>query len=112
MNLDYGPEYEEFRKQVKDFCKKYQGLVFSDSYGPRLGGDKKSENSNGLTMTRSEWQRILIEQGYFAREIPKEYGGYGGTIDFLKNKIIDFFSKNIIKIIFICNFSNFKNFFS
>ena len=47
MNLDYGPEYEEFRKQVKDFCKKYQGLVFSDSYGPRLGGDKKSENSNG-----------------------------------------------------------------
>jgi len=89
MNLDYGPEYEEFRKQVKDFCKKYQGLVFSDSYGPRLGGDKKSENSNGLTMTRSEWQRILIEQGYFAREIPKEYGGYGGTIDFLKNKIIN-----------------------
>ena len=75
MNLDYGPEYEEFSKQVKDFCKKYQGLVFSDSYGPRLGGDKKSENSNGLTMTRSEWQKILIEQGYFAREIPKEYGG-------------------------------------
>ena len=41
MNLDYGPEYEEFRKQVKDFCKKYQGLVFSDSYGPRLGGGQK-----------------------------------------------------------------------
>ncbi|GIT35370.1 MAG: hypothetical protein Ct9H300mP4_16890 [Gammaproteobacteria bacterium] len=28
-------------------------------------------------------------QGYFAREIPKEYGGYGGSIDILKNKIIN-----------------------
>ena len=89
MDLDYGPEYEEFRKEVKDFCSKYQGLEFSDSLGPRLGAGKKSENKNALTMTRSEWQKILIEQGYFAREIPKEYGGYGGSIDILKNKIIN-----------------------
>ena len=89
MDLDYGPEYEDFRKEVKDFCSKYQGLEFSDSLGSRLGAGKKSENKNALTMTRSEWQRILIEQGYFAREIPKEYGGYGGSIDILKNKIIN-----------------------
>ena len=92
MDLDYGPEYEDFRKEVKDFSKKYQGLEFGDSLGPlgpKLGADKKSENTNGLTMTRSEWQRILIEQGYFAREIPQEYGGYGGSIDILKNKIIN-----------------------
>ena len=89
MDLDYGPEYEEFRKEVKDFCSKYQGLKFSDSLGSRLGAGKKSENKNALTMTRSEWQKILIEQGYFAREIPKEYGGYGGSIDILKNKIIN-----------------------
>ena len=89
MDLDYGPEYEDFRKEVKDFCKKYQGLEFSDSLGARLGAGKKSENENTLTMTRSEWQKILIEQGYFAREIPQEYGGYGGTIDILKNKIIN-----------------------
>ena len=89
MDLDYGPEYEDFRKEVKDFCSKYQGLEFSDSLGSRLGAGKKSENKNALTMTRSEWQKILIEQGYFAREIPQEYGGYGGTIDILKNKIIN-----------------------
>ena len=89
MDLDYGPEYEDFRKEVKDFCSKYQGLEFSDSLGARLGAGKKSENKNALTMTRSEWQRILIEQGYFAREIPKKYGGYGGSIDILKNKIIN-----------------------
>ena len=89
MDLDYGPEYEDFRKEVKDFCRKYQGLEFSDSLGSRLGAGKKSENKNALTMTRSEWQKILIEQGYFAREIPQEFGGYGGTIDILKNKIIN-----------------------
>ena len=89
MNLDYGPEYEAFRKEVKDFCKKYQGLEFSDGLGVTLGGGKKSNNKNGLTMTRSEWQKILIEHGYFAREVPKKYGGYGGTIDILKNKIIN-----------------------
>ena len=89
MNLDYGPEYEEFRKEVKDFCKKYQGLEFSDGLGVTLGAGKKSDNKNGLIMTRSEWQKILIEHGYFAREVPKKYGGYGGTIDILKNKIIN-----------------------
>ncbi len=89
MNLDYGPEYEEFRKEVKDFCKKYQGLEFSDGLGVTLGAGNKSDNKNGLMMTRSEWQKILIERGYFAREVPKEYGGYGGTIDILKNKIIN-----------------------
>ena len=41
MDLDYGPEYEDFRKEVRDFCRKYQGLEFSDSLGPRLGGGKK-----------------------------------------------------------------------
>ena len=89
MNLDYGPEYEEFRKEVKDFCKKYQGLEFSDGLGVTLGAGKKSDNKNGLIMTRSEWQKILIEHGYFAREVPKKYGGYGGTIDILKNRIIN-----------------------
>ena len=89
MDLDYGPEYEDFRKEVKDFCKKYQGLEFSDSLGARLGAGKKSEKKKSLNMTRSEWQKILIEQGYFAREIPKEDGGYGGSIDILKNKIIN-----------------------
>ena len=39
-------------------------------------------------MKRSDWQKILIEQGYFARSIPKEYGGYGGEADIIKSRII------------------------
>ena len=39
-------------------------------------------------MSRSEWQKTLIENGYFARSVPKEYGGYGGEADILKSRII------------------------
>ena len=39
-------------------------------------------------MSRSEWQKTLIDNGYFARSVPKEYGGYGGEADILKSRII------------------------
>ena len=35
-----------------------------------------------------EWQKLLIEYGYTARTIPKEYGGYGAEPDILKSRII------------------------
>ena len=60
--------------------------------------DALSGNSNektGKVVNRSEWQRLLIEKGYFARSIPKEYGGYGGEPDIIKSRIIATeFSKN------------------
>ena len=85
MNLNYGSEYEDFRKEVQTFCSKYSGINFSDSSKIPLAGNFKSD---GPTMTRSEWQKTLIKQGYFARSIPKEYGGYGGVSDVIKNRII------------------------
>ena len=27
MNLEYGPEYEDFRAEVIDFCKEYEGSL-------------------------------------------------------------------------------------
>tara|TARA_E500000178_G_scaffold161064_1_gene160759 strand:+ start:30 stop:1256 length:1227 start_codon:yes stop_codon:yes gene_type:complete len=85
MNLNYGSEYEDFRKEVQTFCSKYSGINFSDASKIPLAGNFKSD---GPTMTRSEWQKTLIKQGYFARSIPKEYGGYGGESDVIKNRII------------------------
>ncbi len=35
-----------------------------------------------------EWQKLLIEHGYAARTIPKDYGGYGAAPDVLKSRII------------------------
>ena len=85
MNLNYGPEYKNFKKEVLTFCKKWEGVHFIDEAKvpmtpiTKVGGEK---------ITRTEWQSILIKEGYFARSIPKEYGGYGGESDVIKNRII------------------------
>jgi|TARA_B110000438_G_scaffold294226_1_gene335313 alkylation response protein AidB-like acyl-CoA dehydrogenase len=85
MDLEYGPEYQEFTKEVQAFCKKYHGLSFKDGLNNPLGA---KGGSGGPVITRSEWQKVLIESGYFARSVPKEYGGYGGEADILKSRII------------------------
>ena len=85
MDLEYGPEYQEFTKEVQAFCKKYKGLSFIDSHKTPFG---TSGESGGPKMLRSKWQKILIRKGYFARSVPKEYGGYGGEADMLKSRII------------------------
>ena len=85
MDLEYGPEYQDFTKEVQSFCKKYKGLSFIDGSNNPLGS---LGGSGGPKMSRSEWQKILIKNGYFARSVPKEYGGYGGEADILRSRII------------------------
>ena len=84
MNLEYGPQYEDYKKEVQAFCKKYKGIQFSDSAKVPLAQNNKS---GGPSMSRSDWQKTLIENGYFARSIPKEYGGFGGESDVIKSRI-------------------------
>ena len=73
MDLSYGPEYEAFRNEVRAFAKEFCGRA------PRTFGFNEE--------TRA-WQKLLIKHGYAARTIPKEYGGFGGTPDILKSRII------------------------
>jgi alkylation response protein AidB-like acyl-CoA dehydrogenase len=73
MDLSYGPEYEVFREEVRAFTRDF------GTRAPRAFGFNEE--------TRA-WQRLLIEHGYAARTIPKEYGGFGGTADILKSRII------------------------
>ena len=92
MDLNYGAEYEDFRKEVQTFCKEYQGVSFKsesndDSLSNALSGSSASKKTK-KEVTRSEWQQILIEKGFIARAIPKEYGGYGGETDIIKSRII------------------------
>ena len=91
MDLNFGPEYTKFREEVNDFCKEYSGVLLESSKIPM-----SDELSSGqIKMKRSDWQKLLIEKGYFARSIPKEYGGYGGETDIIKNRIIaEEFAKN------------------
>src|SRR5262245_53053548 len=74
MDLSYGPEYEAFRGEVRAFLSKHKADA------PR-GAGMRAERTVA-------WQRLLIENGYAARTIPKEYGGYGGEPDILKSRII------------------------
>lgn len=74
MDLSYGPEYEEFRTQVRDFLQAHGARA------PKGGGMRSP--------AVRDWQALLIEQGYAARTIPKEYGGYGAEPDILKSRII------------------------
>ena len=85
MNLNYGSEYEDFRKEVQEFCKEWKGVNFKDSAKVPLA---QAFESSGITMSRSKWQSILINKGYFARSVPKEYGGFGGDTDIIKNRIV------------------------
>ena len=85
MDLNYGPEYEDFRKEVQEFCKKWDGVNFTNAAKVPMSMTFKE---TGKTISRSEWQSILIDQGYFARSVPKEYGGFGADSDVIKNRII------------------------
>ena len=84
MDLNFGPKYKNFRDEVKKFCKEYSGVHLESSKVPLSDRSKSGE----IKMKRSDWQKLLIEKGYFARSIPKEYGGYGGENDIIKSRII------------------------
>jgi alkylation response protein AidB-like acyl-CoA dehydrogenase len=74
MDLSYGPEYEAFRQETREFISSHRDQA------PRGQGLKSPE--------ALAWQKLLIENGYAARTIPKEYGGYGAEPDILKSRII------------------------
>jgi alkylation response protein AidB-like acyl-CoA dehydrogenase len=48
-----------------------------------MGGGRKRPDARALA-----WQKLLLEHGYFARSIPKEYGGSGLPLDVMELAII------------------------
>ncbi|MEZ5551746.1 MAG: acyl-CoA dehydrogenase family protein [Pseudomonadales bacterium] len=74
MDLSYGPEYEAFRHEVQEFL--------------RTHADRAPRGEGQRARASLDWQKLLIERGYTARTIPKEYGGYGAEPDILKSRII------------------------
>jgi alkylation response protein AidB-like acyl-CoA dehydrogenase len=73
MDLEYGPDYERFRTEVREFLAEHADAGRGTTF--------RSEKSLA-------WQKLLIERGYTARTIPREYGGYGAEPDILKSRII------------------------
>jgi alkylation response protein AidB-like acyl-CoA dehydrogenase len=77
MDLEYGKEYEGFRSEVRAFLEAHKQAKPSDSLIDVPAGE------------RSRWLTLLIEHGYWARTIPKEYGGHGAAPDLLETVIMD-----------------------
>jgi alkylation response protein AidB-like acyl-CoA dehydrogenase len=80
MDLRYGPEYEEFRAEVRRFLEAHRDDA------PRAGIGRGANVSRERMIA---WQRTLIEHGYAARTIPRAYGGYGAAPDLVQAIVID-----------------------
>ena len=76
MDLTYSEEYQSFRNEVRDFLEKNGDDA---PVGRAMGKASEADIA---------WQKLLIENGYAARTIPAEYGGYGAALDSLKSHII------------------------
>ncbi len=79
MDLSYGPAYEAFRGEVRTFLEKNRERAPQLSYS---GGGRPTKEAIA-------WTGLLIENGYAARTIPREYGGYGAEPDLLETVILD-----------------------
>ncbi|MDB5443874.1 MAG: acyl-CoA dehydrogenase, partial [Phenylobacterium sp.] len=71
MDLTLTPEMAAFRDEVRAFLGAH-----ADDYAGGAAKDAKA------------WQKQLIDNGYAARTIPREYGGYGAEPDIVKSRII------------------------
>jgi len=76
MDLQYSKAYQDFRQEVRDFLERHR-----EQWPTRSSLGRPTEAVR-------RWQALLIEQGYTARTIPKQYGGYGGAADILKSRIL------------------------
>ena len=72
MDLAYSQEHETYRDEVRSF------LEHNKDQAPRRDGG----------LSAQAWQQLLIEHGYGARTIPREYGGAGEEPDILKSHIL------------------------
>ena len=77
MDLEFGERYEAFRQEVRQFLTDHKD---------RRPTTPLSEAPPGQL---SDWLSLQIEHGYWARTIPKEYGGFGGEPDLLETVIMD-----------------------
>ena len=76
MDLNAGPEYIDFKKNVLSFLEDNKNMA---------GKARTPVRPNNEELN---WQKKLIKHGYAARTIPRDYGGYGAESDVLKSRII------------------------
>ena len=77
MDLTYSETHRALQAEIRAFASTHGNL------SPGSGGGRRRPDQKAL-----DWQRLLLERGYVARTIPREYGGYGAEPDVLEAAII------------------------
>ena len=77
MDLSLSDKHRALQEEVRAFIREH------GDKSPKLGGGRKRPDQKAL-----DWQKLLVEHGYVARTIPREYGGYGAEPDVLEAAVI------------------------
>jgi alkylation response protein AidB-like acyl-CoA dehydrogenase len=77
MHLTYSEQHRALEAEIREFARTHGHL------SPAPGGGRKRPGRKTI-----ERQRLLLERGYVARTIPREYGGRGAAPDVLEAAII------------------------
>ncbi len=83
MDLTLTEKHRALQAEVSSFIRTH------GHKSPRPGGGRKRPDQKTL-----DWQKLLVEHGYAARTIPREYGGFGAEPDVMDLAVIaDAFSR-------------------
>ncbi len=77
MDLSLSEKHRALQYEVRAFIRTH------GHKSPKLGGGRKRPDQKAL-----DWQKLLVDHGYVARTIPREYGGYGAEPDVLEAAVI------------------------
>jgi alkylation response protein AidB-like acyl-CoA dehydrogenase len=77
VNLELAEKHRALQAQIREFAATHGHL------SPPTGGGRKRPDAQ----TRA-WQALLVERGYAARTVPREFGGFGAEPDVLDAAII------------------------
>jgi alkylation response protein AidB-like acyl-CoA dehydrogenase len=77
MDLSLSDKHRTLQHEVRAFIREY------GKESPKLGGGRKRPDRKAL-----DWQKLLVDHGYVARTIPREYGGHGAEADVMEAAVI------------------------
>jgi alkylation response protein AidB-like acyl-CoA dehydrogenase len=77
MDLSLSDKHRSLQDEVRSFVCEH------GHKSPKLGGGRKRPDQKAL-----DWQKLLVDHGYVARAIPRQYGGFGAEPDVLEAAVI------------------------
>jgi alkylation response protein AidB-like acyl-CoA dehydrogenase len=77
MDLSLSEKHQALQGEVRAFVREHAHK------SPKLGGGRKRPDQKAL-----DWQKLLVDHGYVARAIPREFGGFGAEADVLEAAVI------------------------